>query len=123
MSALLHLGYAARSMPVRRPIRFAPLAITAVAAGVMFFAAVSAAPGIKRWRHGASIRVSIDPAHAPDGAAPLIERAMATWTGAADGRLRLSRAVPENADIHVRFLGPDDSLFGEAVPRLDEQTG
>ena len=79
--------------------------------------------GGARWPPGAAISVWIDPQNAPPNASVLVERAMKTWTEAADGRFTLARATSrEAASIRVHFVS-SDSTYGEAMPRLDPRTG
>ena len=75
------------------------------------------------WAPGATIRVWIDPAHAPAGGDQLVERAMQTWTRAAGGRLRLERsATQQAADIRVHFF-TRDWRYGMTQARPDPRTG
>ena len=63
-------------------------------------------------------------AAAPPGAEMLVERALATWTRAADGPLRASsgRRRATRRSIRVRFA-PADGIYGETAPRIDRATG
>jgi matrixin len=71
------------------------------------------------WPRESALRVWIDPSRAPAGGAALVEKALQTWTRAADGRLTLSRAPSrDEAPISVRFA-PSDTNYGETAPRLD----
>jgi hypothetical protein len=71
----------------------------------------------------ATIRVWLDARSAPPGAAPLVERALATWTRAAAGRFALARAASaDSAMIRVRFARAD-GIYGETAPRIDRATG
>jgi hypothetical protein len=91
-----------------------------VASALILSAGVASAA---HWAHGTTIRVWIDPARAPAGGDRLVERAMQTWTMAADGRFRLERiATKEAAGIRVHFF-TRDWRYGmtEAVP--DPRTG
>jgi hypothetical protein len=75
------------------------------------------------WAAGARVPVWIDSNHAPSGAAPLVERAMKTWTDASGGRLILARAARrEDAAIRI-FFARSDTTYGEAAPRVDRATG
>jgi hypothetical protein len=79
--------------------------------------------GAAHWAPGATIRVWIDPAHAPAGGDRLVERAMRTWTMAADGRFRLEpTATPEAAGIRVHFF-TRDWRYGMTEARPDPKTG
>jgi ketosteroid isomerase-like protein len=92
--------------------------ITALAL-LMTTAVVSA----EHWAPGATIRVWIDPARAPIGGDQLVERAMQTWTRAADGRLRLERSPTQEAgDIRVHFF-TRDWRYGMTQARPDPRTG
>ncbi|HEY7448779.1 MAG TPA: matrixin family metalloprotease [Vicinamibacterales bacterium] len=76
-----------------------------------------------RWPAGQVIRVSIDLQMAPAEAEPLVERAMSTWTNAADGRFKLERATSRNpATMRVRFVR-GSGLYGESRPLADDRTG
>ena len=84
---------------------------------------IGAQPAAIRWTRGATIRVWIDSADAPAGAAPLVERALATWTTALDGAVTLRRTnARTDADIRVRFPRSHGE-FGETMPRIDPRTG
>ncbi|MBM3776925.1 MAG: matrixin family metalloprotease [Acidimicrobiia bacterium] len=103
------------------------LALTAAAA--LLFAVVvaigqarSGRLGTIHWPVGARIDVWIDPARAPEGAGELVERAMRTWTRAADGRFQLVRSPSPESPMRVRFAGAT-GLYGEAAPELDPRTG
>ena len=75
------------------------------------------------WAPGATIRVWIDPAGAPAGGDRLVERAMQTWTMAADGRFRLERsATKDAAAIRVHFF-TRDWRYGMTQARPDPRTG
>jgi len=98
------LGRAART------IALAPLLVAA-----------GAAPA--HWPRGVVIRVWIDPARAPAGADALVERAMAAWNTAADGRFRLVRSMDRaTAPVRVRFFTPD-WRYGMTQARPDPATG
>jgi predicted Zn-dependent protease len=76
-----------------------------------------------KWPDGATIRVWIDPKHAPAGAAILVDRALRAWTDAAERHFSLERTSDADAAaIRVRFVG-GDAVYGEARPRLDPATG
>lgn len=75
------------------------------------------------WAPGATIRVWIDPKGAPAGGDALVERAMKTWTTAAEGRFRLDRTpAGEAAGIRVHFF-TRDWRYGMTEARPDPQTG
>src|SRR4051812_38591254 len=75
------------------------------------------------WAAGAVIRVWIDPARAPAGGDVLVERAMKTWTTAADGRFRLDRTpAKDTAAIRVHFF-TRDWRYGMTQARPNPATG
>ena len=64
----------------------------------------------------------LDVRTAPPGAGAL-ERALAAWTSAADGRFVLQNAASRDAAaVRVRFAQAD-GIYGEAAPRIDPTTG
>jgi hypothetical protein len=76
-----------------------------------------------RWPIHAVIAVWVDPEGAPAGAGALVDRALLTWTRAADGDFVLQRAASrERAQVVVRFARAD-GIYGEAAPRVDRFTG
>jgi hypothetical protein len=93
-----------------------------IAADVM--AALQARPqGSIRWRAPTPIHVWVDSRTAPPGADALVDRALATWNAAADGRLELRRDPARGeAGIRVRFAQAD-GVYGETMPRIDRATG
>jgi hypothetical protein len=86
--------------------------------------AAQAPPEVARhWQRGAAIRVWIDPLAAPPGGTMLVERAMRTWTRAADGRFTLEKiAEPKDAPVRLHFMSAD-YRYGVTAPRVDRQTG
>jgi hypothetical protein len=75
------------------------------------------------WAVGAVVRVWIEPLGAPEGADALVERAMATWTHAAEGRFTLERTTDQaRGDVRVRFLTPG-RLYGVTSNSVDPKTG
>ena len=75
------------------------------------------------WAAGTTIRVWIDPAGAPAGGDRLVERAMQTWTMAAESRFRMERtAARDTAGIRVHFF-TRDWRFGMTQARPDSRTG
>jgi hypothetical protein len=85
-------------------------------------AAQTPAPA-RHWAKGAAIRVWVDPANAPPSGAILVERAMRTWTRAADGRFTLEKmATTNDAAVRVHFMAAD-YRYGVTSPRVDRQTG
>jgi hypothetical protein len=76
-----------------------------------------------RWPSRAVIAVWMDPRNAPPDAAALVDRALATWSHAAAGRLALTKAPSADAaGIRIRFARAD-GIYGEASPRIDRRTG
>jgi hypothetical protein len=79
--------------------------------------------GLLRWPAHAVIRVWLDPRTAPPGAEALVDRALATWNRAADGRFVLRKeGSREAAGVRVRFAQAD-GIYGETAPRIDRATG
>jgi Matrixin len=75
------------------------------------------------WARGAAIKVWIDPAGAPRGGDELVERAMKSWTKAAEGRFSLERtAAKDAAGIRVHFF-TRDWRYGMTEARPDPKTG
>ena len=96
-----------------------------VTVAIALAAIVSSTVGLSaaRWAPGATIRVWIDPAHAPAGGDGLVEHAMRTWTAAADGRFRLERSgTSDAAGIRVHFF-TRDWRYGMTQARPDARTG
>jgi matrixin len=84
---------------------------------------VAGAVGAAHWPAGAVIRVWVDPVGAPAGGAALVERAMRTWTDAAQGRFRLERTSnKDGAGVRVHFF-TRDWRYGMTQARPDPQTG
>ena len=78
---------------------------------------------LPRWPAHARIAVWLDPRAAPADAGVLVDRALATWTRAADGRFVLERSASRDAAaVRVRFAEAD-GIYGEAAPRIDRTTG
>ena len=75
------------------------------------------------WKRGTAIKVWVDPAGAPKGGDALVERAMKTWTGAAEGRFTLERVPSKDAaGIRVHFF-TRDWRYGMTQARPDPATG
>jgi hypothetical protein len=75
------------------------------------------------WPARAAVTVWVDTSGAPPGAGALVDRAVSTWTRAADGAIVLQKAASrEGARIRVRFVQAD-GIYGETAPRLDRSTG
>jgi hypothetical protein len=99
----------------RAPVR------PAIIAALLLAAAVGV--GAARWPVGAEIRVWIDPVGAPAGGDALVERAMKTWTDAAQGRFRLERvSSKDSARVRVHFF-TRDWRYGMTQARPDPRTG
>jgi hypothetical protein len=94
--------------------------IALVASLVLALAQTPPAP--RHWAKGEVIRVWIDPLHAPAGGDGLVEKAMKTWTVAADGRLTLERTAASTAPVRLHFMSAD-YRYGVTAPRVDRQTG
>jgi hypothetical protein len=76
-----------------------------------------------RWPSGSTIRVWVDPQNAPQSGEALVDRAIATWTRAADGRFTLEKTADRTAAVvRVRFVS-GDANYGEAAPHVDGSTG
>ena len=75
------------------------------------------------WPRGAAIKVWVDPAGTPKGGDALVERAMKTWTDAAEGRFKLERVPAKDAaGIRVHFF-TRDWRYGMTQARPDPDTG
>jgi hypothetical protein len=94
----------------------------ATVALVVFLIAAHAPPAVRHWARGEVIRVWVDPLHAPAGDDALVERAMKTWTAAADGRFRLEKTAEATAPVRVHFMSAD-YRYGVTAPRVNPQTG
>jgi hypothetical protein len=95
----------------------------AVLLALALIAQLAARAGAPHWPAGARVAVWVDTGRAPLGASELVERAMKTWSDAADGRLVLVRAASrDEAAIRVFFV-QSDTTYGEAAPRVDPATG
>jgi hypothetical protein len=71
------------------------------------------------WPTGATLRVWIEPRPAPADGARFVERAMTTWTAAAEGRFTLTRAASrDEAAVRVFFISSATN-YGETAPRVD----
>jgi hypothetical protein len=93
-------------------------------------AAAVAAPTLRsqprphaHWPAHARIAVWLDPRDAPPAAELLLDRALAMWMQAADGRFVLERSgAREAAGVRVRFARAD-GVYGETMPRIDRTSG
>jgi hypothetical protein len=86
-------------------------------------AAQSGRSAQEHWANRALISVSIDRENMPERGDQLVERAMRTWTTAADGGFTLRRTfIPREAGIRVFFNGAGGN-YGETRPHVDRATG
>ena len=96
--------------------------------GIAIAAAVTATLGAQppqqpKWPANAVIHVWLDGRSGPSGADALVDRAVATWTAVARGRIVLrTEKSRDAADIRVRFAQAD-GIYGETAPRIDRATG
>jgi hypothetical protein len=79
-------------------------------------------PAARHWAKGQTIRVWVDPLRAPAGGDDLVEKAMKTWTAAADGRFTLEKTADQAAPVRVHFMSAD-YRYGVTAPRVNPQTG
>jgi Matrixin len=85
--------------------------------------AAQAAPAPRHWAKGQTIRVWIDTVDSPPNGETLVERAMRTWTRAAEGRFTLEKLpAGREAPLRVHFMAAD-YRYGVTSPRVDRQTG
>jgi hypothetical protein len=95
----------------------------AVASAILPWRAAQPQRRLPRWPPRTPVAVWLDDRSAPPGAAMLVDRALATWTHAAAGRVVLTKASSrETAVIRVRFAQAD-GIYGETAPRIDRATG
>jgi hypothetical protein len=77
----------------------------------------------EHWANRSLISVSIDRENMPERGDQLVERAMRTWTTAADGGFTLRRTfIPREAGIRVFFNGAGGN-YGETRPHVNRATG
>jgi hypothetical protein len=74
------------------------------------------------WARGGAIRVWIDPEQMPPNGVALVEKAMKTWTAAADGRFTLVKAWESTAPVRLHFMSAD-YRYGVTAPRVNPETG
>ena len=74
------------------------------------------------WARGGAIRVWIDPDQKPPNGEALVEKAMKTWTVAADGRFTLVKAWESTAPVRLHFFSAD-YRYGVTAPRVNPETG
>lgn len=79
-------------------------------------------PAPRHWAKGAAIRVWIDPDAMPPSGEALVEKAMKTWTTAADGRFTLVKAWESTAPVRLHFMAAD-YRYGVTAPRVNRETG
>jgi Matrixin len=95
----------------------------ATVALVAYLIAAQTPPTARHWPRGEVIRVWVDPLRAPSDGAMLVERAMHTWTSAAEGRFTLEKTTAgKDAAVRVHFMSAD-YRYGVTAPRVDPQTG
>ena len=74
------------------------------------------------WANRSLISVWVDRQNMPERGDQLVERAMRTWTTAAEGAFTLRRTfIVREAGIRVFFNGADGN-YGETRPRIDPST-
>ena len=76
----------------------------------------------RHWAKGSAIRVWIDPERMPPNGEALVEKAMKTWTAAADGRLTLVKAWESTAPVRLHFMAAD-YRYGVTSTRPNPATG
>jgi len=90
---------------------------------LMIPAAQSRLPPQAHWASRSLISVWIDRQNMPEHGDQLVERAMRTWTMAAEGAFTLRRTfITREAGIRVFFNGAGGN-YGETRPRVDRATG
>lgn len=93
------------------------------AAGLNGSAVQSGNSAKAHWANHAMIAVWIDRQNIPLRGDQLVERAMRTWTTAAEGAFTLRRTfLTRDAGIRIYFNGADGN-YGETRPRIDPVTG
>ncbi len=76
----------------------------------------------RHWAKRSAIRVWIDPEQMPPNGEALVEKAMATWTAAADGRFTLVKAWESTAPVRLHFMAAD-YRYGVTQARSSRDTG
>jgi len=94
--------------------------VSALAVAALASAQPSRPP--RHWAKGTVIRVWIDPEQMPPDGEALVEKAMKTWTVAADGRFTLVKAWESTAPVRLHFMSAD-YRYGVTAPRVDPATG
>ncbi len=99
------------------------LAVLVVAsAAALVYAQARPAAAARHWARGSAIRLWIDPEFTPPNGAELVEKAMHTWTVAADGRFTLVTAWESTAPVRLHFMSAD-YRYGVTAPRVNPETG
>jgi len=91
-------------------------------AGLIALAPAPRAATAHHWARGSAIRLWIDPDFMPPNGAELVEKAMHTWTVAADGRFTLVKAWESTAPVRLHFMSAD-YRYGVTAPRVNQETG
>ena len=88
----------------------------ATVALVAYLIAAQTPPTARHWARGNVIHVWVDPDRAPSDGAMLVERAMRTWTRAAEGRFTLEKTTAgKDAAVRVHFMAAD-YRYGVTAP-------
>ena len=93
-----------------------------VLAVLMVLGVLTTAQAPRHWARGSAIRVWIDPEQMPPHGEALVEKAMATWTAAADGRFTLVKAWETTAPVRLHFMAAD-YRYGVTQARSNRDTG
>jgi len=100
--------------------------VQGIVLALVFAALANAQPALDwrghHWVRGGAIRVWIDPEQMPPGGELLVEKAMKTWTVAADGRFTLVKAWESTAPVRLHFMSAD-YRYGVTAPRVNPATG
>src|SRR5476651_2138495 len=83
---------------------------------------MQAQPAPRHWARGSAIRVWIDQKQVPPNGEALVEKAMKTWTTAADGRFTLVKAWESTAPVRLHFMAAD-YRYGVTSTRPNPATG
>ena len=76
----------------------------------------------RHWAKGSAIRLWIDPEQMPPNGEALVEKAMKTWTVAADGRFTIVKAWESTAPVRLHFMAAD-YRYGVTSARPNPATG
>jgi len=93
-----------------------------VVLAVLVLCATTDAQPPRHWAKGSAIRIWIDPEQMPPNGEALVEKAMATWTAAADGRFTLVKAWESTAPVRLHFMAAD-YRYGVTQARQNRDTG